>query len=174
MCLGRPREIGQGIPEGILRETLEFRLVNFPLSRFGFFSPPSEAMFEKKIPTQYEDFYYNIESSPGCKKDFSPVPVFKAIAPLHWLALFGPFLESIYDKFETKLMDGIVEKHLPNSPSYSKLQLQVGGFMMNSISEFVFPRKFPRNFEFVGGMHIEEGNSQAIPQVCNPCNCISD
>ena len=147
-------------------------LVNEPLSRFGFFSQPSEGMFEKKISSCNTDFYHNLDLSPGCKKDFSPIPVFKSIAPFHWLALFGPFLESLYDQFETRLMDGIVEKHLPNSPSYSKLQLQVGGFMMNSISEFVFPRKFPRNFEFVGGMHIEMGNSQAIPQVCNLSKCI--
>ena len=143
------------------------------MPRFGFFSQPSESMFKKKITTQNTDFYYNLESSPGCKKDFSPVPMMKALNPLHWLAIFGPFLESLYDKFETRIMDGIVAKHLPNSPSYSKLQLQVGGFMMNSISEFVFPRKFPRNFEFVGGLHIDEGNSQPIPQVFNPCKYIS-
>ena len=99
--------------------------------------------------------------------------MFKLHDPFHWVALFGPFLESLYDKFEAFLVDGIVKKHLPNSPSYIKLQLQVGGFMMNSISDFVYPRKFPRNFEFVGGMHIEKENSKAIPQVCKACTYIS-
>ena len=76
-----------------------------------------------------------------------------------------PFLESSYDAFDASIMDSIVQKHLPNSPQFNELQLMVGGFMMNSISALVLPRKLPRNFEYVGGLHMEKREAHVNQEV---------
>ena len=76
-----------------------------------------------------------------------------------------PFLESSYDAFDASIMDGIVTKHLPNSPNFNELQLKVGGFIMNSISALVLPRRLPKNFEYVGGMHMEKREAQVTQEV---------
>lgn len=106
------------------------------------------------------DFMFPRKTLSNNQGDFSAKFKLPSVVQAIW-----PFLESSYDAFDASIMDTIVKKYLPNSPSFNELQLKVGGFMMNSVSALVLPRRLPRNFEYVGGMHMEERQAQVYQEV---------
>ena len=112
------------------------------------------------------DFMFPRKSLSDDQGDFSAKHRLPSFVQAIW-----PFLESSYDALDASIMDGIVKKYLPNSPNFNELQLKVGGFMMNSISALVLSRRLPRNFEYVGGMHMEKREALVKQEVLIYINC---